>query len=499
MTLAQTLFADWVTREPIASLLLAVVVVLLFGVEVSRSRAQAGWVWGRRLIEAFVKALAFVSLLGAFYFLLTSGYSAFQKIYSSFTTEGSLSNQAWQHWRGRYGENIIQDDLRITQYIETETRLAIQPTDPSQPPLYKNVKVEQHVSQNSILGFRGQVTINLVDPAHERDTFNAYTLSAVYEYRIINPAETETRVEFNFPLSAAANLYEDVSVKMNGAEVPNWRADFGSIVWEGRLSPGEQSTVSIHYVTRGMDSAVFQVPTPREVKDFEYTVTLDTESWGTLTEPENGGVQLEVKTQRPYQIITWKIDQAILAPRLGVFRTQSWPYAPYQEMIVTLPYAARALLLCLSMLTLTLLICNEPVRLRPIALLACLFAIPFLLLMAGGLPAPKAIPPAHFADYQVKLLPVLAVLPLSLAFITLRKLPRLPLILSLSLMAFFLAGYPFIGLLTDEQKRNAVEEIMYVGLIAYTFGLVLYIHLRKSSESVNSSIADGVGKGHLQQ
>jgi len=243
-----------------------------------------------------------------------------------------------------------------------------------------------------------------------------------------------------------------------------------------------------------MDSAVFHISTPREVKDFEYTVTLDAESWGTMTEPENGGIQLEVKTQRPYQVITWKIDRAILAPRLGVSSTQSWPYAPYQEMIVTLPYAARALLLCLSMLTLTLLICKEPVRLRPTALLAGSFAIPFMLLMAGGLPMPKLIPPAYFASYQVMLLPVLALLSLSLAFITLRKLPRLPRILSLLLMAFFLAGYPFIGLLTDEQKRIAVEELMYVGLIAYVFGLVLYIRLRKNSALGNSSIKDVVGK-----
>src|SRR5262245_49609674 len=125
MALIKTLLADWVTREPTTSLLLAVVVVLLFGLEVARSPDQAGWGWGRRLIEAFVKVLVFISLLGAFYFLLTSGYSSFQKIYSSFTNKGSLSNQAWQHWHELYGGNFTQKDLEINQYLETETQIAI--------------------------------------------------------------------------------------------------------------------------------------------------------------------------------------------------------------------------------------------------------------------------------------------------------------------------------------------------------------------------------------
>lgn len=473
---------NWVHREPTANLWLAVVTALLFGVTFARSRSddERAWVWGRRLIESLVRALVFAALPGMFYFLLNSNYAAFSQACGSFTTGGSLSNRTWQQWRDFYGGDHTQRDLLVTQYVVVETQKVIQPTDPSAPPLYRNVKVEQPISQNSIVGFRGRVTMNLVDPAHQTDTFNAYTLSALYEYDIVNPVDTETRVEFSFPLSSGAKLYQDISVKVNGKKVSSWRVLSGAITWDEQMSPGEKNVVSIHYVTRGMNGFTFEIPEPREVTNFELTVALDTHNYWPLTEPDNSGVQLDVRTKDSYDFITWTIERSIISPRLSVYTREGWPYAPYHEMIVTLPYAARASILFLSLAALTLLICGAPVSLRQVALLACLFAIPHLILMSGGVPAPKSITPAQFADYQVKMLPVISILPLVLAFITLRKLTRLPLVLTLALMALFMAGYPFVGLLPDEQKRNAFEGMVQVAMIAYVFALTLYVRVRST-------------------
>ena len=189
---------------------------------------------------------------------------------------------------------------------------------------------------------------------------------------------------------------------------------------------------------------------------------------------------MDVKTEGSYQINTWTIERSILSPRMSVNTRQGWPYAPCHEMIVTLPYAARASVLFLSLVALTLLICSAPVSIRHMAVLACLFTIPYLVLMAGGVPAPKSITPAQFAGYQVNMLPVISVVPLVLAAISLRKLPRLPLVLTLLLMALFMAGYPFVGLLPDERKRNAFEGVVQVAMIAYVFVLALFIRVRSS-------------------
>jgi len=163
---------------------------------------------------------------------------------------------------------------------------------------------------------------------------------------------------------------------------------------------------------------------------------------------------------------------------MGFSVNQYWPYAPYHEMIVTLSYGTRALLLFFSVAALTLLICGVPVHLRHFALLGGLFILPFLVLMSGYVPYPTTITPAQFAGYQVKMLPVLSGVSLIIAFFLLRKMPPLPLVLILLLMALTLGGYAFIGLLPDEQKRNATETLIQACLIGYLFLLTLYIRLR---------------------
>jgi hypothetical protein len=188
---------------------------------------------------------------------------------------------------------------------------------------------------------------------------------------------------------------------------------------------------------------------------------------------------LDVNTTTAHKIIEWKIDRSILAPRLGMSLIQQWPYAPYQAMIVTLPLAARASTLFLTLAIMTLLLCSVEVRPSYLALLGLLFMLPFLILMSGGIPHPTTVSMEQFANYQARMLPVITLLPLILAFFILRKTPRLPLILILILMALFAGGYPLMGLLSDEQKRKALETIVQVGMIAYVFLLALFTRLSK--------------------
>jgi hypothetical protein len=56
------------------------------------------------------------------------------------------------------------------------------------------------------------------------------------------------------------------------------------------------------------------------------------------------------------------------------------------------------------------------------------------------------------------------------------------LILTLALMVLFMAGYPRIGLLMDEQKRNAIEGGIQVAMIAYVFVLTLFVRMRSLSQ-----------------
>jgi hypothetical protein len=252
----------------------------------------------------------------------------------------------------------------------------------------------------------------------------------------------------------------------------------GAIVWDQKLDPGERAVISVYYSTWGMEGYQYKVSLPREVLDFELVIFSDA-PFGVVTyEPQDGSIQLEAKSDLTTRSQIFLIDHALMAPSVGVGGKQSWLYAPYHEMIVALPYAARASLLFFSIAALTFLICGVPVNLRQLVLLGGLFILPFLMLMSGYVPYPDAVAPAQFASYQMKMLPILSGIPLIISLFLLRKIPRLPLVLVLLLMALAMAGYAFIGLSPDEQKRNAVETLIQACLIGYIFFLTLYIRLR---------------------
>jgi hypothetical protein len=271
------LIGDWIAREPTGALWLAVTTVLFFGVSFLRLRGgeARAWHWLRGLLEASVRAAAFAALVAGCYFLLNSSYRTFTRIYGSFTTGGSLSDLARGPWLERYGGAFFeQGDLEVTQYITVETQELIQP-EGSAVPLYRNIRVEQPLSVNSVTRTRGELTVRDADREHLGATFNAFALSASYQYDIVNSTGSPTRAEFRFPLFSEARLYQDLSVSMDGSEVP-WRVADGAILWDRRMQPGEKGTISISYSTWGMEGFQYKVSTPREILDFELVIASDT-------------------------------------------------------------------------------------------------------------------------------------------------------------------------------------------------------------------------------
>jgi hypothetical protein len=473
------LLQGWIGREPAVSIWLAITALLVFGITYSilLRRYSGRSAWLRSLVGSLAQALLFLAIAGMVYFLLSSGFATFMKYYGSYAQNGSLSNQAWLDWNKRYGGAFFQQDLEVVQSVRVDTVEEVTPTDPSGELLYRHRSVEQPIEQSSIASFDGKVTLILVDPSQQPDSFNAFVLTARYEYEIVNPVDTVTHVVYRFPLAAETRLYQDIRVQLNGQEAPSWHMDSGAITWETHMQPGQKDRVSIHYQSRGMDSYVFYMPAAREVTHSKLTLEVNTDYCCLHTAPEDGGVQVDTAISPPYHFITWTIDRSILAARLGVDLRQSWPYAPYQKLVDVLPNAARASLLFLTLLILTLLICSAPVDLGQVALTGGLFMVPFLMIMAGGV-HPAWLTPEKFSDFQVGLLPMMAVPILVIGYFVLRKLPRLPRILILALMALFLVGYPLSGLIRDEQSRNAFTSIVQAGMIAYIFLLALILRVR---------------------
>jgi hypothetical protein len=470
------------TREPVAGLLLVVTASLIFARALAfRGRAASSFqAWARSLVQALAGALLFLGMAAAFGFLLNADYRSYSALHGSFTTGGSLANQDWLHGQSLYGGPLTQQDLVVNQYLSRETVEALPPADPAGRTLYRNTIVEEAITETSILGFDGHLNLDFASPDRPGDSYNAFTLEADYHYEIVNPTETATRLEFFFPLPTA-RLCRDIHLEMDGREIP-WRAENGAMAWQGRLQPGERVEVVIHYLAQGMDAFIFESPVARLMPHFLLGMAVNADVSGLLSQPE-GAVKTDISKEGRGTRVTWRIENSIAAPRLGMYPNQSWLYAPSHALIAALPFAARGLLLFLSMTAFTLLITGVPIDLRGLAQLAALFCLPFIFLMAGSLPSPWFILPRNWALLQVKMLPVFSLLPLGLAFLILRGVPRLPRALILLLMLLFLSAYPLAGLIPDEQKRNAVLGGVQVGMIFYTFALTLFVRIRLALRS----------------
>lgn len=265
----QTILTNWVNKEPFGSLLLAIVVVLLFSSSVRHLQSEKNWL--KAIAESLAKALSFAALVGMIYFLLTSNTIAFENIHGSFTKQGTQSYTAYQKWIDIYGNSFFQQqDLEVTQYkwIETVEPLLENPT------LYKTVRSEQVLAENTISRFLGKVYLQGADWSNRDATFNAYAMKATYEYDVTNTLTERTETRFYFPLFGGTRLYQEVSVSLNGVPV-DWEYKVNGLEWEHPLNPGEMITVQVAYLTWSMDGYSFVVQKPRDVKDFTLIIAID--------------------------------------------------------------------------------------------------------------------------------------------------------------------------------------------------------------------------------
>ena len=275
MTPIQSIITDWINREPFGSLWLAMVVILLFGITVYQNqsgKASAGTLL-RAILEASVKSFGFAALVGMIYFLLASNFAAFENVYGAFSKAGTLSYNAHRDWAKIYGNNFFaQQDMEVTQYTLVDS---VEPL-PESPALYKTVRTEKVLAENSISRFRGNVYIQGADWKNREATFNAYAIDATYEYDVVNNLSESTHTRFHFPLFGGSNLYQSVSATINGNDA-KWKFQDDGLTWEYPLNPGEKATVVVKYQTWSMDGYSFRVEKARDIQDFNLTIAIDTD------------------------------------------------------------------------------------------------------------------------------------------------------------------------------------------------------------------------------
>ena len=453
---------EWINIEPAVSLLMIITAVVLFGsaFNVDAQSKNSFWPWFRQVIEASVGAILFLGLLWAFRSVLNDTVATFH------STHGSLSDisreSAWSIW----GRPHTQIELTIKHSRPVEVQEELPRADPTQPPIYRTVTEIQEVPQNSIIGFKGDVQMNLNERQKGYALYSGYVLDAVFRYEIHNDSDFETDADFSFPLSSGQTLFENFVVEMDDRDLSSdLRFSLDLVSWTVKMEPRQKSDIVIRYSSRGMDYFYYQIPLQREIKNFQLTLTIDRLPVSLLNYPDRVITPTDIKSMSDGQgsILTWKLDRAITIAGMGVALPQ--PEQPGAQVLRVLVIAPYALTLLGAMLALTMLIWGEKIQFVDLSLLSAAYSSLFLV-MAGVSDYFFGFWGSLFAGTLLVLL---------LTYFLFRKLEsRVLQRLIYSLVAFFTVAYPLSGLLPLLEQQNAFNIMVQVGLILYLVLLSLY-------------------------
>jgi hypothetical protein len=374
----------------------------------------------------------------------------------------------------------VQRELAVAHFIEKIVQEEIPQDDPTKPPLYRDRLVREQVLQNSILGFTGNVAMTLSEREKGYANYAGYKIDAVFEYDVVNDSDLETEAEFVFPLSPGQTLFEDFMVLMDDNDIsPLLRFSHDVVQWMTKMTPHQRHHVVIAYKSRGMDTFYYQIPTQRQINDFTLNLSIDRLPTTLLNYPEGVLTPTEMRPTADGlgSELTWRFNGAITTAGMGVALLQ--PEQPGEQVLRVLWNSPYALTILITMLALTLLIRNEPVRFIQLALLASAYCVQFLMM-------------ASLSDYLFGFwgsLAMGAALTGTLTFLLFRRHPsRLLRILVYSLVCFFAVVYPLAGLFSQATQRNSFDGLVQVSLIVYLFALSLYsqIEMRQPSPKLST-------------
>ena len=440
-----------------------VAVFLLFATGLTDIFSAGGVTSGKRawaLLLLLAKLTGFLTLVWGCYFLLHSNNAAFGRVLSDLISGGKAARDQQSALITNWGGNFVQFELIVSHSVEEKYIEELhQPDD--KPTFYLHKTKLVPLVQESIIGFHGDVKLHQVDK--EQTT---YECAASYQYDVVNNADVQTIAQYLFPIPAN-RLYKNISVKLDGQLVA-WTIETDGLHWQAVMSPHQQSKVEISFETRGAYAFLYQIPTQRVIRNFSLIVAIDVIDVYSGVSPQSDSVKSRrLENGAGGVVMDWTIHQAIMAPLINVYfsRPAKTELSTTSQGIVN--YASRALILLISLLALTLMICRAQVRLSRLALVGCLFCAQYLVMIAFY----------PISGNYFWLLLTFSLFTLLLSFLAFKDIPRLPLILALMLIGLFGVIYPFVGLLPGERERNAIDGGVQAGMILYIFGLTLYTRI----------------------
>ncbi len=460
---------SWLTVEPFLTLLMIIAAMTIFLRTYKASGIEGSgrfWQWLRRFLESVGTALLFLGLLWIARGILNENYGNF-----SFG-HGRVSEVNYQSVQDIWGGPQAQRDLSVRHTIEKEVMEELPREDETKPPLYRKVMKTFEVEQNSIQSCHASV--ELVPNKRQKGSayYNGFETKFAIEYSVKNDSATVTDAAFSFPLPSNQSMFSGLVFLVDGTDISDdLRVSEDDVRWTAKMDPGETWEVEIRYRTRGMEYFYFQIPEPRQIKDFDLVLTAldlpvkEVNYPGSCIPPTE---EIKPTPDGKGSILEWKFDDTITTAGMGISLPK--PEQPGERTSAMLSGSSYALMMLLLALALTFILADKPVRLLEIALVAGAYCLMHILAAALS---------DSFLGFWGSFV-IGAGATCALAFVLARHFELFHRYCVIGLTAFFSVAYPLLVQVKDFSKP--LDLLVMAGIIVYLFFIALETKFKKAEK-----------------
>ena len=318
--------ADFVDVQPVVALFLggALLTVFLTALLESRRSAEPGpdssllWTLYRQL-SRFIWALTLVGFLLVSMSLLRvyihQALAGFQR------THGRVTEANFKAIQTIWGTHQKQGELRYDLYWEEEVTERIESEDITKPTVTRKKTVRHDITANPFVAARHEVMLRQNPRRKGSALYGGYETTCRFTWKLTNPADRDLNSILRFPLPSATGIYDELTATLNDKDVlPQMQLKDGTLLLPRSVKAHEPDDLAISFKSRGMSYWYLQVQEPREIRDFNFILTLPDLAKAHLNFPEGCMTPTDIKPTANNRgtILTFRLDHAISNKGMGV-------------------------------------------------------------------------------------------------------------------------------------------------------------------------------------
>ncbi len=267
-------------------------------------------------------------------------------------------------------------------------------------------------------------------------------------------------------------IFSDIVILVNDKDISkDLRVSPTQINWKTQMNPGETWAVKIRYQTRGMEYFYFQIPSPRQIKDFDLKLTALDLPVADVNYPNGCIPPTEPIVPTPDgrgSVLEWKFNNTITTAGMGIALPQ--PEQPGERTSLMLAVSPYGLMMFLLAVCLTFILADKRVNLLEIALLGGVYCVMYILAASLN---------DTFLGFWGSFIAG-AMLTCGLSFLFSRTYEPLYRGCLLGLAGFFSLVYPLLSQFKD--IKDSLSGLVMVGMIVYLFFMALVTRLKKKDK-----------------